>query len=336
MENEIALKPLSVMIAGYYGFGNAGDELILLSLVQQLRRDNSDLPITVLSNDPAYTRLNFDVQALDRWRPWTWVRALFDTDLFILGGGGLLQESTGPWNHLYYLSLLLVAKLFGCRTEVWALGVDPVKQPWNRFLTSFILNHFADRVSVRDHTSHNALLNAGVSFPIERRADPVFALRTIPPSHAPEGIALAVAPRRGHPEWSRTVAEFCNHLARRTNAPIDLLVFFPAEDEAFARTVAEYSDSIRRVRVWLDPRDLLFWVPTYRLVAGTRFHALLLAALSRRPFIGWGNQAKVQALCQQHARPFWSYTEGWDQGDQLRLFADSYQSTDKSVILVES
>ena len=48
-------KKGSVMIAGYYGFGNAGDELVLASLIQQLRTHDPDVEITVLSQQPEQT-----------------------------------------------------------------------------------------------------------------------------------------------------------------------------------------------------------------------------------------------------------------------------------------
>ncbi len=138
------MKPDSIVLAGYYGFGNAGDELILYSLIRRFRRNNPTLSITVLSQSPLDTERIFDVHAVNRWRPWTWISALFSASHFVLGGGGLLQESTGPWNHFYYLSLVILAKLFGCSTEVIALGVDPISKPANRFWTRFALNHWVD------------------------------------------------------------------------------------------------------------------------------------------------------------------------------------------------
>src|SRR5262249_21653668 len=137
----------SVVLAGYFGFGNAGDELILLSLIRQRRQESPLGPITVLSNQPEQTAQHFGVQALNRWHPWTWIGALGKSETFLLGGGGLLQESTGPWNYVYYLSLLALAKLMGCRTEVRAAGVDPIGRWWNAALTRFTFNHLVDYVS---------------------------------------------------------------------------------------------------------------------------------------------------------------------------------------------
>src|SRR5437016_794986 len=122
----------SIVIAGYYGFGNAGDELILTSLVQQYRRENPAASITVFSAKPAVTAQYHDVNAVNRWLPWQWIAPFWRSETFILGGGGLLQESSGPWNYFYYLMLVVLAKLMGCRTETRAIGIDPVGSWWNR------------------------------------------------------------------------------------------------------------------------------------------------------------------------------------------------------------
>jgi polysaccharide pyruvyl transferase CsaB len=327
------LPPESLILAGYYGFGNAGDELILHSLIQSFRKDNPEIEITVFSKTPMETRRHFDVQAVDRWRPASWISPLFHASHFILGGGGLLQEETGPWNHFYYLSLLMAAKMFGCQTEVTALGVDPVRGAFNRFWTRFILNHFVDVISVRDETSREALLEAGVTMPVSLRADPVRDLNVERSARSSNRIALALSPSKIRPNWDREIAQLCDHLAAQLDASIDLLAFFPAEDEKFERAIARQSAGVRSVRVWEKPIDLLSWMPQYQLVVATRFHALILASGSQIPFVGWGPQKKVEALCRELGKPYTNTDEIWNEDDQLNQIASLYQSARESVIL---
>lgn len=325
----------NLVVAGYYGFGNAGDELILLSLIRTLRQGSPQSKITVLSADPLKTAQAFDVQAVNRWHPWLWIRPLAEADRFILGGGGLLQEATGPWNFLYYLSLLVVARVFGCRTEIAAIGVDPITRPWNRFWTRLVLHHWADRISVRDEASRRALRAAGLRGDIQITRDPVFELETVAPSMPRNGIGLAVSVLRSEPYWARQMAEMCDRLADGGFAPIDLLVLFPAEDEVLAYEVARLAHAVRNVRVWKTPQDLLTWIPQYQVIAGTRFHALVLAASSQVPFTGWGAQRKVISLCGQFHRPFWAPPETWNSEKQCRVIRALCESPDKSVILAE-
>lgn len=43
---------MHVVLSGYYGFDNVGDDAILLSIIQSLKKWQSDIEITVLSNNP--------------------------------------------------------------------------------------------------------------------------------------------------------------------------------------------------------------------------------------------------------------------------------------------
>jgi len=86
----------------YYGFGNAGDEFDFAGPIQ-----NSAPPKIQKRSSPSFrgsaeTARSFGVQAVDRWRPWCWVRPFNGRRPVILGGGGLLQET----NRSMELSLL--------------------------------------------------------------------------------------------------------------------------------------------------------------------------------------------------------------------------------------
>ena len=186
------MKKNAAVLAGYYGFGNAGDELILASLIEQIRRESPLCQITVFSRNPVETQKRFTVRSVDRWQPWAWVIPMMTSRRFILGGGGLLQETSGPWNYVYYLGLVVLAKLLGCRTELRAMGVDPVKYGMNRLITRVVFNYFVDWVSVRDSDSQRALEAAGVRRSILRSSDPVFQL-TLPPAVPPSAERLAIA-----------------------------------------------------------------------------------------------------------------------------------------------
>ena len=324
---------MAVVIAGYYGFGNAGDELILRSLIQNIRRENPQETVTVFSKHPVATARSFQTQAVDRWRPWTWWTPLLEAERFVLGGGGLLQETTGGGNHFYYLSLLVLAKIFGCRTEAVALGVDPIQKPFNRFWTRFVLNHWTDALSVRDELSRQALIDAGVSYPIEIQTDPVFDLKMEPSNQTPHGIALVLSLWKGRPQWVQEATALCDELTRRLRVPIDLIVLFPEEDAALAQAVARDAAGIRSVRLWDSPEDLLSWMTQYELVVSMRFHALVLASLSCTPFVGWGTQKKVASLCRKLEMPYWNSDEGWDLERRAAQIAGFYETKFKSVIL---
>ena len=249
------------------------------------------------------------------------IKVFLEADRFILGGGGLLQETTSSWNHFYYLSLIIMAKLFGCRTETLALGADPMKSRFNRLFTRFAFNLAVDHCSVRDVDSKKALQAAGVAQEIVISKDPVFELQPALSMGGAEGIALAVSPSKSRPDWSQEIADFCDEVHARLRVPIDLIVFFPAEDERLARDIARRAWQVRQIRIGKNPIDLLSWMPQYQMVVATRFHALVLAARNKTPFFGWGAQHKVATLCRERGMTYINTEENWNMDQEVERIA---------------
>ena len=73
----------SVVISGYYGFNNIGDEAVLSSIVTALRKHIPDVHIIVLSNAPSQTKAFYGVQAINRWQIKEIAKAIKASDLLI-------------------------------------------------------------------------------------------------------------------------------------------------------------------------------------------------------------------------------------------------------------
>jgi len=322
------MKSNAIVIGGYYGFGNAGDELILRSLIDQFRNQDPQCLLTVLSADPEQTQRHFSVESVNRWHPWAWIGPLLRARRFILGGGGLLQESSGLWNHAYYLILFLLAKMLGCRTEGLSLGVDPIKYPFNRWWTRFVFDAAVDIITVRDADSQRALESTGIRRSILRSPDPVFQL-SVPFSHAAEGrIALAVAPWEQRLGWDHDLAFLTDRLQDQLEVKTDFLVFFPKQDEELIRQIVQHATHPVGVRIWQQPEEVLAWAADYQLIIGMRYHALVLAALAGKAFIGWGFQKKIRSLCQEFGQPIWTLERGWEADSVFRQIADAWRHRD--------
>ena len=80
---------MRVILCGYYGMGNGGDEALLASLLQMLPA--SVEPI-VLSGNPQETRDRYQVNAVPRKSLGAVLSALRDADAFIWGGGSLIAR----------------------------------------------------------------------------------------------------------------------------------------------------------------------------------------------------------------------------------------------------
>ena len=142
-----------VALAGYYGFGNLGDELLLRASLECLERCGVGREaVVVLSNDPEGTSRNFSVAAVSRWSLSEVRRALRSSDTLLLGGGGLFQDSTSLRSCLWYWGLVRLARLCGARP--WALGqsIGPLHRAAARRLTQGALSS-CSVLQVRDEPS---------------------------------------------------------------------------------------------------------------------------------------------------------------------------------------
>ena len=57
---------VKMMISGYYGFNNTGDEAILTSMVRAFKEKIPQIKIVVLSQNPLQTSQAYQVKAINR------------------------------------------------------------------------------------------------------------------------------------------------------------------------------------------------------------------------------------------------------------------------------
>ena len=72
-----------VLISGYYGFGNFGDEMILKLLLEKLK----DCDVTVLTNDPRKTFDTYGVHSVYTFSLEHVLKEIAYCDVLISGGG---------------------------------------------------------------------------------------------------------------------------------------------------------------------------------------------------------------------------------------------------------
>ena len=128
-----------VVICGAYGRGNAGDDAILDAILQEMRSLDPDMPVTVLSKDPAATRLTYRVRSIHRSHVLSWRHAMRKSVLYINGGGSLIQDVTSRRSLWYYLYNIRSAHALGCRVQMYGCGIGPVTRDKHRRMAARIL-----------------------------------------------------------------------------------------------------------------------------------------------------------------------------------------------------
>lgn len=307
-----------VLISGYYGFDNIGDEAILSAIHQLLEPHGVEL--TVLSSQVPHTLTGKTLPAIARLNLPQIIKELKKTDLFISGGGGLFQDVTGFGSIPYYGGLLTLARKCGVPTMIFAQGIGPVRYGFDRFMLRHLLSK-VNAVTVRDPASVDDLLEMGLApSQVHLTADPVLALQPIRQEAAweilyereglfPDRPIIAVAIRPWHSWYEKQLKSFTAVLTQFTykiGGQLLLIPFQKAHDEWLAYE-AGYSMSCRTadhlppifvLQQHYTPQEMMGIIGETAMMVGMRLHALIMAAARSIPAVGVVYDPKVRLFSE--------------------------------------
>ncbi|MEW6183230.1 MAG: polysaccharide pyruvyl transferase CsaB [Bacillota bacterium] len=322
-----------MVISGYYGFGNCGDEAMLFAIITLLRRRIPDLRVAVLSQRPRDTAREFGVQAVPRRDVRLIIREMKDADLLLSGGGNLFQDVTSVRSVFYYAAIVLLARMLGIKICVYGQGIGPLNHRASRCLVGWVLR-LANVITLRDERSLKELAALGVSRPAHVMADPVFGLGTElgdsergralldaagvygvnegapPDQREPEGVVgqrppvIGISLRRW-PDLGESL-ESAAHLADSLAAEGWKVVFVPLQpsDVSVLNTARE---KMRHPAIIMDNikgfRDLMAVMTHLDFCVGMRLHFLIFAALFGVPSVGLSYDPKVTRFMEQVGMP---------------------------------
>lgn len=304
-----------IVISGYYGFDNLGDEAVLQSMIQALRDEEPGLEIVVLSADPAATAARYRVEACDRWKLSQIFQALRSANLLISGGGSLLQDATGQMSIPYYLGVAGMARALGKPVAFYAQGVGPIEGGFGRRLTRALGNR-VQLITVRDEESYELLRRLGVKRPqMEVTVDPVVSLKPAPPQD-PEYLEIArlkgecraegrpligIAPRpwKDLKGFQQALTEAAGQLRQEEKAEILLIPMYHDQDLAFCEEMAAQLPSAHVLRGRYGPAELLAIFRELDFMVAIRLHALIMGAVAGLPLAGITYDPKIDAFLQR-------------------------------------
>ncbi|MBQ9358273.1 MAG: polysaccharide pyruvyl transferase CsaB [Abditibacteriota bacterium] len=284
-----------ILISGFYGFGNGGDEAVLSGILTLLRTAGRK-DIAVLSADCSYTEALHGVRALPARSART-LKAVSEYDIFISGGGSLLQNATSSRSLYYYLTLLNTARLLGKKTVVFAQGIGPLRGRLHESNTVATLRR-CSLVSVRDEESLDFLRARGVRARLV--SDPAFLCEKRDPGdilreYGVKDDFFAVCPRPyGDNSYLEALKKAIDIYAGRTGLqPVAVPFFYPEDRLPLGITSID-----RR----LDFRELKGIIAASRLTVGVRLHSLIFAAAENVPFVTVSYDPKTRAFSRSFGR----------------------------------
>lgn len=300
-----------VLISGYYGFNNIGDESILRAVVDNLQERIDDIEITVLSRDPVSTAEKYGIKSVNRKSIKSIISAVRKSDLLISGGGSLLQDVTSKKSILYYLIIMWMAQLFRKKIFIYSQGIGPINSNLNRSLTARTLSKVSGIV-VRDEASKEFLAEIGVSVDkVVVTADPV--LRIKPASLIigqkilqKEGIQInkdkltvgfAIKERKLDSEFVNELCIAMERLINEKNAQIVLIPFHFSEDVSIIEEIENrLGEKVYSIKHKYLTEEMLSIIGNMDLLVGVRLHALIHSAIMNVPMIGISYDPKINSF----------------------------------------
>ncbi|MFH5187587.1 polysaccharide pyruvyl transferase CsaB [Paenibacillus sp. TAB 01] len=298
-----------IVISGYYGFDNSGDEAVLLSILlaleEQGRMNGVRLEPVVLSVDPDKTKRTYGVEAVHRMKLGRVISAIRGADGLISGGGSLLQDATSAKTIPYYLAILKIAQWFGKPTFIYSQGIGPVQR---RLFFGWIRSVFnrSRFISVRDQESKQLLQRMNVSKEVTVVPDPVMglplgsSLEQQASAKLNDKPVIGVSVRYWNPDHSelQAIAEALTLVLNQTEAVVRFLPFHLPSDHQASEEVrsmmgAAYRDRITIADNVAHPQHMLGEVGRCDLLIGMRLHSLIYAASQEVPMLGISYDPKI-------------------------------------------
>lgn len=310
---------INLLIAGYHGFGNCGDEAILKAMTTNIRSLAKDVDITALSHNPEFTKTEYGIKSVRRFNVFQVLSAIRRSDIILSGGGTLLQNGTSTRSLIYYLSIIKLAKLFRKRVMLYANGIGPVTGRLNQKLVRLVINT-VDVITLREKLSEADLRSIGVSNPnVTVTADAAFKLKSISDEKAEELLINEGFEDRGNLRigvsvraWSKAkfgedyiskLAKACDNIADTGKEIIFIPMQFPSDIAVSKKVASMMKNKSYVLTKRYTPAEMLGIVGRVDAMVSMRLHTLIFAAVKNIPMIGIIYDPKIEYYLKELDMP---------------------------------
>lgn len=300
------------IICGAYGYGNAGDDAILKSIIQAVRETDRTMPITVLAKNTDSIKKRYRVGSIYTLNVPKFLWKMRRSKLYINGGGTLIQNATSRRSLWYYLFTLAAAKLLGNKVDMYGCGMGPISGKPDTWLVKKVLGSSVDCITLREEDSVRELHKLGVKKPkIVLSSDPALALsptdkestEALLQKHglSPDGKYLCFMLRTWYgfldkaPAFAKA-AEYAYETYGLT--PVFLSLNTEHDDVAAAQVLAHVHCPHVVIHETIEPETLISLLSYMQAVVSLRLHGLILSSMSGVPLVGVSYDPKIGSFLQ--------------------------------------
>ncbi len=340
-QDLLAYERGGIMLCGYFGARNAGDDATLEAVMKAL----PPLPKGMKFSVPAVKKdaLPEGVNAIGRYNYFKIKKELSRTRLFVLCGGSLMQNSTSNRSLFYYFRLAQLAIKQGARVMMYAGGVGPIIGNEAGYETITTVES-CDAVTLRDPESYGLLEYLGCDVSgVAVTADAALLTEPLdPPDEVMDALpeedryfAVSVRPLRGlrRVDAQSTPSEIYDAIAvavktvadRRRAVP--LWVPFAPEDEKLCAKLRKKA-GCGKVLPLMRPGQIAGLFEMCEFVLGMRMHSIVFASVAGVPAIAIDYDPKVGAFARHayHPAPIDPDAEGFGMRVIVSAAAELYSN----------
>jgi polysaccharide pyruvyl transferase CsaB len=301
----------NIVISGYYGHDNFGDDAILKVITSEIKKHIITPHITVLSANPEATRAYFRINSIYKYDFIKIISRISNCDIFISGGGSLFQDVTSLKSLVYYLFLIITAKLFKKKVYVFGQGIGPLRTFLGRFLAKKVLK-LPDLITVRDEESSEILKTLDINSTVT--ADPVWLMRypleqAFPGKYHRTKLGIQL---RNWPSLNKEkltlIAEAVISCFDMSNTSVQLLSLQDSQDKKvlkdFQTILREKSPEIDvKLFCGLTIERNVFFISEMDYIISMRYHANLIAVSNCVPALAVAYDPKVENFSKETGIP---------------------------------
>ena len=169
-----------VLIKGYYGYENLGDDFILYTILSTLNSIGK-FDVTVVSSGDTYEGIfnlfsNLRCHTMRKpWKKFTKLYEIVKADYWIIGGGGLFPSETSA-NYKSLCSEIMLAKKCHTKTCMYGIDINSISKPENKDIWKKI-SVLTDFIVCRNQRTYQMLSDLGCAN-IIRSSDITFSVES--------------------------------------------------------------------------------------------------------------------------------------------------------------
>ncbi|WP_197046703.1 polysaccharide pyruvyl transferase family protein [Oceanobacillus salinisoli] len=348
-------RAAKVIVQGYYGALNTGDDLILESISNNIKKNHPNTVVMVAGFNRRNITLRQGYYSLPRTDVYRMEKFIKEADLLIYGGGGLLNDysfnnSAGVADFFDSFPVGLtgmgiiptMANIHEVPRMYFALGVGPLRNPEARKFAKFLVNQMSV-VTVRDQYSKDLLESIdGINNEVIKTSDPTYMLdypgtdladKYLEKNNINPNEKLVLVTLR---EWKGNPIDFEEKMAKYLDAIISQsgysVLFLPyqfgtgnSDDNRIHRKVLDSMTKKDKTYIYEhegDYEEFLSLIGKAELVISMRLHGSILANRFGVPSIGFNYDNKVLAHYQNMNMTKYLLDLDFDTDYAVNLFAE--------------